>query len=188
VRRQTPLILTLVLAVVALGGCGSASSTSSGGSPSSAETAASDGGSLTKAEFIAEADALCEASKAKQESLRTKIERLAQQARGEERSRGTVSDGTRRELAQTLELILASAEAGLSQVQGLGSPKADAGQLETIFQKTESAFAASRAYAAALEGHEDARAQAVAERGNAETRETAGLAKQYGFEVCGAEP
>lgn len=185
-KRLSPLIPILVLAIVALGGCGSSSSTSSGGSTSSADTAVGEEGSLTKAEFIAKADALCEASKAKRDPLQAKVEELAQKARGEESATGTVSDGTREELAKTLDRIVAIAEASLSQVQGLGPPETDASQLEAIFQITESAFAQSRAYAEALEGHEDAKAQAIAEKGDAETRETASLANQYGFEVCGA--
>ncbi len=184
-KRQTPLILVLALA---LGGCGSSSSTSPDSSTSSSDTTATDGGSLPKAEFIAKADALCAASRAKQEPLRTKVDELAQKARGEEGAAGTVSDNTRVELAETLEQIGAVGEASLSQVQSLGPPDADASRLEPIFQKVESAFAASRAYAAALENHEDAKAQAVAEKASAETQESAALSKQYGFKVCGSEP
>ena len=175
-KRLAPIFLA---ALVVMAGCGSSSSSDNGGNTEA---------SLTKAEFIAKADALCEASKAKQEPLRTKIEDAARKARGEEQSRGSISDSTRRELAQTLEQVVAIAEADLSQVQALGQPQADANQLEAIFQKTESAFVASRAYAAALENHEDAKAQAVAEKDNAETSDTAGLAKQYGFKVCGSRP
>lgn len=174
--------------VVALGGCGSDSSTSSDSSKSSADASASDEGLPTKAQFIAEADAFCEASKAKQQSSRTNLQQLAQKARGEEGETGTVSDSTRKELAETLERVGAIAEAGFSRVQSLGLPKADASQLETIFRKSESAFAAGRTYAAALENHEDAKAQAVAEKGNADTRDVGGLAKQYGFKVCFSVP
>lgn len=131
---------------------------------------------------------LCEDSKAKQEPLREKLGEVAQKARGEERGNGGLTDGTRRELAQTLGQVVATAEASLSRVQALGSPKADASQLDSIFRKIESAFEASLAYGAALEQHEDAKAQAIAERANAETRETAILAKRYGFKVCGAQP
>jgi hypothetical protein len=188
VKRPSLLIFALVLAAVGFSACGSASSTSPGGSTSSTDTAASDEGSLSKAEFVARADALCAAAKTKQEPLRTKLGQVARKARGEEREQGTVSNGTRAELAQTLDQIVAIAEADRSRLEGLGMPQTDAPQLEAIFQKLESAFAVSRAYAAALEAHEDARAQAVAEKGNAETRETASLASRYGFKVCGAQP
>lgn len=154
----------------------------------SAGAGASDGGTLTKAEFIAEADALCEASKARQETSRAAVAQLAQKARGEEGETGTISDGIRRDLAEALDRVVARAEAGFSEVQSLGPPKADASQLGEILRRTESAFAASRAYAAALENHEDAKAQAVAEKGNAATRDVAGLAKQYGFKVCFSAP
>lgn len=181
-RRLAPLIFAVALTVLA--GCGS----SSGDSRYAGDAATSGGGSLTKAEFVVKADALCEASKAKQEPLRKKLEEVAEKARGEERSNEGLTDGTRRELAQTLGRIVAMAEASQSQVQALGSPEADAGQLEAIFQKTESAFEASLAYGDALEHHEDAKAQAIAERANAETGETAVLAKRYGFKVCGSQP
>lgn len=187
-KRQIPLISILMLVVVALGGCGSSSSTSSDGSKSSAGSSASDERSLTKAEFIVEADALCEASKAKQESLRTNLQQLAQNVRRQERETGTFSDGARKELAEALDRVAAIAETGLSGVQSLGSPKADASQLETIFRKTESALAASRAYAAAVENHEDAKAKAATEKGDADTRDVGGLAKQYGFKVCFSAP
>lgn len=177
-------LLPLILIVVAFAGCGSDSSTSSGSSTSSA----SGDTSLTKAEFIAEADAICEASKAKQESLRADVARMAEKAREEEDASGTVSDATRKDLAESLDQVAADAEAGFSDVQSLGPAEADASQLETIFETTESAFAASHAYAAALKNHEDAKAQAVAESGNADTRDVAGLAQQYGFKVCFSAP
>lgn len=172
------------MALILFSGCGSSSSESTGRGP---DTTASGDGSLTRAEFIAKADALCEASKAKQEPLREHLEEVARRARSEEQE-GGVADGTRRELAETLERIVTMAEASLSQVQALGPPKDEDARLEAIFQKTESAFESSRAYGAALEGHEDAKAQEIAEEGNVETRETASLAEQYGFRVCGSQP
>jgi hypothetical protein len=169
------MLLVPILMVLALAGCGSDSSSD-------------EEGTLTKAEFIAEADAICEASKARQETLRATVAQLAEKARGEEGKTGTVSDGTRKELADALNRVAAAAEAGFSRVQDLGSPQGDADQLETILGKTEAAFAASRAYAAALVNHEDAEAQAVAEKGNAETVEVTSLAKQYGFAICFSAP
>jgi hypothetical protein len=80
------------------------------------------------------------------------------------------------------------AEAGHSRVEALGLPRGDAGRLEAIFRKTEAAFGASLAYGAALERHEDAEAQAIAERADGETREVAALAEEYGFKVCGTQP
>jgi len=145
-------------------------------------------GGLTKAEFVAKADALCEATKAKQEPLRQELEEVAGRARGEERGSEGLTDATRTELARTLGRIVAMSEAGQSQIQALGRPREDEGQLEAIFQKVESSFESSLAYGAALMHHEDAKAQAIAERANTETHETAVMAKQYGFEVCGAQP
>jgi hypothetical protein len=171
--------------MVVLAGCGSSSA---GNSTSPTDTTTAVEGSLTKAEFIARADVLCEDLKAKQEPLHQGLEEVARKARAEERSKAGISDGTRRELAQALGRIVAIGEAGLSQVQALGIPEAGAAQLEAIFQKTESAFETSLAYGAALENHEDANAQAIAETGNAETRETAALAERYGFKVCGSPP
>lgn len=145
-NRLAPPIFAVALVILA--GCGSSARNSS----SATDAATSGGGSLTKAAFIAKADALCEASKAKQGPQRKKLEEV------------------------TLK------------VQAFGVPKADAAQLEAIFRKTESAFEASLAYGAALEQREDAKAQAIAEKADAETRETAVLAKRYGFKVCGAQP
>jgi hypothetical protein len=177
VRRLTPLIF--VVALVALAGCGSSSAGTS---------SATDGGVLTKAEFVAKADAICEAAKVKQEPLRRELEGEARKARGEEQGSGGITDGTRRALARTLGRIVAMSEANQSRIQALGIPQEDAGQLEAIFQKVESSFESSLAYGAALEQREDAQAQAVAEQANTETHETAVLAKQYGFKVCGAQP
>jgi hypothetical protein len=167
-----------------LAGCGS----SSDNSASATDTGASGEGALTRSEFVDKADALCGASKARQGPLREKVEELARKAREEEQANGSVSDETRRELAQRLGRIVAMAEAGLAQVRALGAPEPDAAQLDAIFQTTESAFESSLAYGDALENHEDAKAQAIAEKGNAETSETAALAKKYGFKVCGSQP
>lgn len=180
-RRLAPPIF--VIALVVLAGCGS-----SGNSSSATDAAMGGEGSLTKAEFVAKADAICEATKAKQEPLRQKLEEVARKARGEEQGSGGITDGARRELAQALGRIVAMSEASQSQIQALGIPGEDAGQLEALFQKVESSFESSLAYGAALEQHEDAKAQAVAEKANTETHETAVLAKQYGFKVCGAQP
>jgi hypothetical protein len=174
----------LFVVLVALAGCGSSSGTSS----SAATGATGAAGSLTTTEFIAQADALCEASKTKQEPLRRQVEELARSAREEEREQGSISTATRRELAQALTRIVAMAEGSLARVKALGPPSADASQLGAIFKKTESAFASSRAYGTALEHREDAKAQSLAERGNAETQETTALAKRYGFRVCGSQP
>jgi hypothetical protein len=181
VRRLA--LLAVVAALVVPAGCGSSSENS--GSATGAATSGE--GSLTKSEFVAKADALCEASRARQAPLRKKLEEVTLKARGEDQG-GGITDGTRRELAQTLGRVVALAEASQSRIQGLGLPKADEGQLEAIFQKTESAFEASLAYGAALEQHEDAEAQAIAEKANAETGEVAALAKRYGFQVCGTQP
>ncbi|MGN6276528.1 MAG: hypothetical protein ACTHNP_11470 [Solirubrobacterales bacterium] len=142
---------------------------------------------LTKSEFVAKADAICEATKARQEPLRRELEGAARKARGEEQG-GGITDGTRREVAQALGRIVAMSEASQSRIKALGLPEEDAGQLEAIFRKVESSFESSLAYGAALVHHEDAKAQAVAERANTETHETAVMAGQYGFKVCGAQP
>jgi hypothetical protein len=177
-KRLVPLIL--FAAVLALfGGCGSSASTSSG---SAAET------SLTRAEFIARADALCAASKAKQEPLREKVEAVARRARAEEKSSGDVSDSTRTELAATLRQIGAIGEDSLAKIDGIPRPEGDADQLKAIFRKVESAFEGSTGYAIALEGHQDAEAQAIAEKASAETRESDRMARRYGFKVCGSKP
>jgi hypothetical protein len=177
-------LASLVIAIsVVVAGCGS----SSGNSVSATDGATSREGSLAKAEFIAQADALCEGSKAKQEPLRKDLEEVTLKARSEERG-GGITDGTRKELAQMLGQIVAVAEASQSQVKALGIPETDAGQLEAIFRKTESAFEASLAYGAALEQRKDAEAQAIAEKANTETGEVAALAKRYGFKVCGSRP
>lgn len=181
-RRLGPLIF--VVALGALAGCGS----SSGSSSSATDAATGGGGVLTKAEFVARADAICGAAKVKQEPLRRELEEEARKARGEEEGSGGITDGTRRALAQTLGRIVAMSEANQLRIQALGLPEEDAAQLEAIFQKVESSFESSLAYGAALEQHEDAQAQAVAEKANTETHETAVLARQYGFKVCGAQP
>lgn len=176
--------LIFVVALTVLVGCGA----SSGGSSTSTEAGTGGEGALTKAEFVAKADAICEATKAKQEPLRRKLEEVARRARGEEQGSGGITDGTRKELAQALGRIVAMSEASQWRIQALGIPQEDAGQLEAIFQKVESSFESSLAYGAALEQHDDAKAQAVAEKANTETHETTVLAKQYGFKVCGAQP
>jgi hypothetical protein len=184
VRRLVPFVLAAAIALLA--GCGSSSS---GTSSSPTDSGASADAPPTRAEFIAKADAICAAARAKQASLRTKIGELAKTARGEEQSKvGGISDATRRELAEALRQVADIAGSDLPKISAIGPPEADASKLATIFGKLESVLETTRTYAAALETHEDAKAQAVAEQGNAETSESARLAKQYGFEVCGSAP
>lgn len=108
-RRLAPLIFLVALV---LAGCGS----SSGGSSSATGAATGGGGELTKAEFVARADAICEATKTKQEPLRRELEQVARKARGEEQGSGGITDGTRRELAQALGRIVAMSEASQSRI------------------------------------------------------------------------
>jgi hypothetical protein len=182
VRR--PGSLTLVFAAATLlAGCGSSASED----PTAAAGAAQSDGADAKQAFITRADALCEASRAKQEPLRREVAAVARQARAEE-GEGELTDATRQRLAQLLDRVVAMAEASQARIEALDWPEADAAQLEEILVRTEAAFDASRAYGAALRRHEDAAAQALAERANVQTGEIASLAAQYGFEACGSQP
>jgi hypothetical protein len=186
-KRLVPFVFLLLAALVFLSGCGSSSSGTSSDSTSAADSTSAES-SLTKSEFIAKADAGCEAQLAKRKPLQAQLEGLARKARAEEQSKGDISDATRRELAQTFRRLAAIAEAGFSELRALGPPKADAAQLEVIFKLGEASVEIVGAYAAALENHQDAKAQALAEKGDAQTRESEQLSKKYGFKVCGSKP
>ncbi len=179
--RRAPILLILALALAAavLVGCGSGGSSTSATSPAT---------SLTQAEFIAKADALCEAGKAKEESMRGELAKAVASARSEEGSKGTVTDATRKQLAGVLEQLAATGEADFRQIEEFGTPTEGGAQLEAFFKEATASLAGSRDYAVALLHHEDAKAQSLAEETTGKTQKTSALAHQFGFKVCGGAP
>jgi hypothetical protein len=167
-----------VLAGVLLAGCGASSS----GSSAPAGTV-----EIPKAEFISKADRLCEANAAKLAPLHAKLQRLSEEVAGQE-TKGARSDVTRKELVQTFERVDALTEAGLTRLRGLGRPDAGAALVKAIFQQIETAIAVTRSFARAIEHNEDALATEILKKGDSEALNTASLAKQFGFRVCGTAP
>jgi hypothetical protein len=170
-----------VVAIALLAGCGSSGSTSTS-TPSAGE------GEAEKAAFIATADSRCEASRKQAEPVQRQVQEAGQLAREEEEGGVGIAGETRATLIEGLGKLVAISEAGLEELKELKSPVEDASQLEAIFQNVERAFADTRAYGEALGSAEDAKAQAIAERGNAETRKAEALSESYGFKVCNAAP
>jgi hypothetical protein len=153
------------LAAIALlvGGCGSSS-----------KTPGSKGGSVSKASFIASADAVCHTSEAALAPV------LARES-------ATLSAKPQKVAAGAAALDQASAiiRAGVGRLRALAEPSADAGTLAKMLGAVSNEAAALSSYASALRKHDTAAESTDASKITAYSTLYTGIAKTYGFKRCG---
>jgi hypothetical protein len=169
-------LIGLVVALVALAGCGGSDSSSSDGT----NAASSSGEPLTKAEFVEQADAICADRTPEREALQGQAEELANEI-------NNGADRARDELADLLAEAADNAEQEFSELRALVPPASDAALVNSML------YAAGSQVALTREGAEDLRAgdfkafTEVTENGSDLKDRASRIAQEYGLEVCGAE-
>jgi hypothetical protein len=148
-----------VLAIALLAaGCG-------GGDEETESTA-----SLTKAQFIKQADGIC---KAGEEEIEVKFESFAKEHK--------LSDKTppsHKESEEAANTILIPAIAGeVKEIRGLGAPSGESEQVDELLSSVE----------AALDGARKDPVKFIESEGEGEFAKANRMAREYGLKVCGSE-
>jgi hypothetical protein len=160
--------------LVALAGCG-------GSESSSTETVTVQSGeTLSKAEFVEKADAICADWKPEREALQEQAEELI----------GGInagSDDARAELSELLSEATENAEQELSEIRQLSPPPADASTIDSMLSTAGVQVALTREESDALRYREFAAFGSVTRRAGAAKAKASALARSYGLKVCGTE-
>jgi hypothetical protein len=154
-------LLGAALAVALVAGCGSSDdSTTAGGD---------EGGSLTKAEFVKQADAIC--AKGGKE-INAGFEEFTQE-KGISETKAPPKD-VQEEAVE--EILIPSIGRQIDEVKALGTPAGDEGELDEVIGAEEEVLE---------EGEENPLAMINGE--SAKEKEANKLASDYGLKVCGSE-
>jgi hypothetical protein len=164
-------ILLAALAMALVAGCGG----SSGSSGSTAAEAPAGPTELTKAQFIAKADAICAATNDSESALRGSFEEL-------QRSQAPTAQ---RELGEAMSALARDGAKESEEIRALVPPKKDAKEVERLIAKEESANAVAAEAAAALEAGNAAKFYGLLESISAQGAVAQGFAEGYGLRVCG---
>lgn len=190
--RHFSLAICLLVAVASIAGCGGSSASSSTSSDSSSDPSGSSsapvdstnstqegksGGSLTKSEFIAQADDICAALQKKIAPLEANFQQLTETAK-------SASDF--KKIAEVVRELVGYSANGIKQIQELEPPAADQGTITIYAGTVNSRVSTGKEFADALEAGEQAQVNSLSERGSDISEEVEQMAKSYGFKVCGS--
>jgi len=162
------------LAVIALlAGCGGGSSSSETGESPSGE-------GQTKASYVADADAICQANRNETAPLKEEIEAIESAAEPE-------SEENLRRLGSILRQANKIAAAEYEELRELTMPAEDEATLDAMYGRAEKGSSLSAEGAEALEAGDLSKFGEIEQRA-AKVNEAAQVtAKRYGFAVCGKE-
>lgn len=174
--RRLLILAGLFVVVAALAGCGGS------GSDSTAEetTASGSGEALTKAEFIEQADAVCEDHAAEREELQEQAAELAEEVNAGD-------DQAREELADLLAEAAGNAGTEYGELHDLIPPSSDAVLIGNMLSTADDQVGLTEEAVDALREKDYKTFTALTvEAGKLKARATR-IAVAYGFEVCGTE-
>lgn len=174
--RRLLILAGLLVVLTAFVGCGGSDSDST----AAETTAAPSGEELTKAEFIEQADAICEDHASERADLQGQAAELANEV-------NAGNDQAREELADLLSEAAGSAAAEYDELQSLTPPSSDAARIETMLSTAVGQVGLTEEAAEALrEKDYKAFAELTVQTGKVKAKAT-GIAVAYGLEVCGTE-
>ena len=157
--------LALALAAVALAGCGGGDE---GGAANDAETMPTTEATISKEEFIEQADAICAESGDAQAEAQSALE-----AATDAEQTASAYDG----LAEVFEAVD-------EQIDSLGRPQGDEALIDELSSKQGEVASLVRDLAAAVRAEDQAEAEGIASDIDQLVAETGELIDGYGFEVC----
>jgi hypothetical protein len=167
-RQRAGASLAAVLAAVALGACGG-----SGGTSTTKSTASGP----TKAQFIAQADAICKTTEAKLAPL------IKELAAGAAKLLAGTSSSTG-QLATPLTKAHTVAAAGLTELQALAQPAGDHKQIEKFLSPLGQIVGSLATAAGGLSKGQSTEALAQLEQDQAPAQAVTGAATAYGLRGC----
>lgn len=171
------LLPIFILGILALAGCGGSSDDPS--DPTSTETAAgTQGESLSKTEYIAEADQICKKAQEDAASMESQFTQL---------SEGISNPKQAKELADLLGELTAHTKREVAQLKALEPPPADAEVVNSFFAAVEDRIATGEDFADAVEDGDQSRVNSLNKQGSSQRTKSTSIAQRYGFKVCGAE-
>jgi hypothetical protein len=173
VKTRTALVIVAALALALLAGCGGSGDSTGGSASTSAEPAGAT--ELSKAEFIAQADGICEAANKSEAPLQKKFEGL-QNAEG---------PNAEAELGESMTALASAGQAETKEIRALVPPKKDAAEVKRILDSEDAALATAAEAATALEEGKPEAFYGLLEAISAKSAVAQGFAEGYGLKVCG---
>ncbi len=148
-------------------GCGSDSG------DSTKVTASGDQLALSKAEYIKQADAICE-------------EGLAKTKQFQDEFKTAVKANDSQKAADSLEGLLQTSRPLVEKLRNLKPPPADQDEISHYTETREANFALSQALAEALRAGDISKQNTLVAKINSNDNEVDAFAQEYGFKVCGS--
>ncbi|HUB99051.1 MAG TPA: hypothetical protein VMS11_04425 [Solirubrobacterales bacterium] len=164
------------MALAALAGCGGSDSDST----AAEATTGGSGEALTKAEFIEQADAICEDHASEREELQEQAAELAEEVNAGD-------DQAREELADLLSEASGNAETEYAELHDLIPPSSDASLIGNMLSTADDQVGLTEEAVDALREEDYKTFSALTvETGKLKAKATA-IAVGYGLKVCGTE-
>ena len=160
-KRLIAVLAAVFAMAIITAGCGSSGDSSTGGDSSTA--------SLTKPEFIKQADAICEEGN---ESIETEANEFA-----DENGIDTEKPTTEEQEEVVTEVVAPAIQQQAEDIDALGAPSGDEEKVEAIVEAVE----------AGADEIEATPSTVVEGKGESPFEEANELANEYGLKVCGAE-
>jgi hypothetical protein len=165
---RIPILLMCAIGALVLPGCGSSSDDSG--------ATAGGGESLSKSEFIAQADQVCESAREEAKSLEAQLGDLAKAKNSKEFN----------EFADVVRQLTDQVTSEIAELRELAPPFVDSGAVENFLSLIEERAVTGEEFANALEDGNQANASSLSEKASATNAKAAAIAKELGFKVCGA--
>lgn len=164
---------TALVCLLATAGCGGSSSTTATQTVTVGHTQ-----ELSKAEWIAKADAICAATKGETAPLKAEADALQE---------APDNASTYQKLAEILKAGTASIPKETAALRALEPPAGDREILQKMIGTVEANATLGDSMADALESSDLERFEALNEQAQENTTKAKGLAQGYGLKICGAD-
>jgi hypothetical protein len=170
--RRSLVPLLIISAGFLAAGCGGSSSSST------KTVTVQQSEPLTKAQFIAQADAICQASQEDIQPLATRYRKVAKAARRSDQFQ---------EVADVLHQLTGRAKEELTQLRELEPPTADQEVINNLLTTVDSQVTITDIYAEAVENEDQSQISTLADQITSVSAKARGMAQGYGLKVCGNE-
>lgn len=177
--RSVALAVPAVLLLLAFAGCGGGGSDSSPSTTTQTETVTVESGQpLSKADFIARADAICSAAKEEVDGLDGEIQELSDSAS---------SSSDLAKLAGLFRKAADSTQGEVDQIRDLEPPSADQEIINQMLSTVDAEISQINEAADAVENSDEDELNVLGTQIKTTAAKAKGIAQGYGFKVCGSD-